>query len=251
MKKARTRVAAAALSLGFASLAQAIPIYFDFTGTINGAGTTLAGGFTFETDRLVEASPNPALRSWIDWQPVDPAEPLAYLAFGGRDVTFSPGAGTTYALMNFSDACPSTGCPPQQVENFSLFAGSTDGEFTADFTGSINTYSFYFSSAAFVRLPDFPFIQGFDYFDGAQLDPTSIVSLPLYDAFGYFSEDTYDCVDGSCVSSGPRDFGISIDTVTRGIGARSVPEPGTLGLSGAGFLAALLMRRRKPRQQHA
>ena len=42
----------------------------------------------------------------------------------------------------------------------------------------------------------------------------------------------------------PGSLGFSIDSVTRGIGARAVPEPGTLGLMVAGLAGLLLFRRR-------
>jgi hypothetical protein len=253
----RCAALAATCSLGFAGTASAVPIHFDFTGTITGvenlegaiAGAAISGGFTFETDRLAAGhAPGSPQYSWVDLEPEGLIEPYAFLNFGGREVAYPSAAIGNYAVINFFDACTPI-CAPFNVENFGMFA-STGHSAAPDFTGLMQHSSFYFASAALTRLADPPFIEAFDYFDGAQVDPTSIVTLPLYDLAGFYSQGTMDCVSGGCVNIAPGSLGFTIDSVTRGIGARAVPEPGTLGLLVAG-LAGLLLFRRRVRPLHA
>lgn len=249
-----SRCAALALtsSLALANTAGASPIYFDFSGTItavdgvSGAqvGATIRGGYTFETEQLVSmhgaGEPNYA---FLDLS-AGLTEPYAYLTIGDRELTFPAGSGLNFAAINFHDACRPL-CEPFSAENFNIFVTS-DSVPNAFFTGSMEHTSFYFASAAFTRLPDAPFIQPFDYFDGAQVDATSIITLPLYDMVGVYNESTMSCVNGGCASVGARSITYSIDSVTRGIGVRAVPEPGTLGLMIFGLAGLLMLRRRAP-----
>lgn len=249
-RTSRCAALAATCSLAIAGTAGASPIYFDFTATIiavegvEGAqvGATLRGGYTFETDRLVSmhgaGEPN---YSFQDWQPTGLAEPYAYLGIGDRELTFPAGAGLNLAVINFFDACRPL-CEPQSPENFNIFV-SSDSAPLPGFTGTMQNTGFYFASAAFTRLAEAPFIQPFDYFDGAQVDAASIVTLPLYDTVGFYSENTLSCVEGGCVNVGARSMTYSIQSVTRGIGVRAVPEPGALGLMILGFAGLLLARR--------
>jgi hypothetical protein len=250
-RTSRRAALAAACSLAITHTAGASPIYFDFVATITAVdgvagaevGATIRGGYTFETDRLVSmhgaGDPN---YSFQDWQPANLAAPYAWLDFGGHELTFPAGTGLNFAAINFFDACRPV-CEPQSAENFNIFV-SSDSAPLAGFTGTMENTGFYFASAAFTRLPGEPFIQPFDYFDLAQVDATSIVSLPLYDTVGFYSESTLSCVEGGCASVGARSMTYSIQSVTRGIGARAVPEPRSLGLLAAGFAGLLLVRRR-------
>ena len=252
MKRTLARSAVAAVcSLGFAGTAGAIPIHFDFTGTITGVenvkgatvGAVISGGFTFETERLAFGhAPGSPQYSWVDHEPEGLTEPYAFLNFGGREVAYPSAATGNYAVINFFDACTPI-CAPFGVENFGMFA-STGHSAAPDFTGLMQQSSFYFASAALTRLTDPPFIEAFDYFDGTQVDPTSIVTLPLYDLAGFYSQGTMDCVSGGCTNIAPGSLGFTIDSVTRGIGARAVPEPGTLSLLAASLAGLWLFRRR-------
>jgi len=267
MKRIVTASTAALAACLLAGTAEAVPFHFDFTGTTTGSsysypmpagapttvdgyslGQAVNGGFNFDTDRLYDAGTFGFQHSWVDWQPTNLTEPLAFLSFGGRDVSLPayPG-GSSYSDVSFVDACTPTACEPGWAENFSLYATSSDRDITADFTGTSHRTSIFFDSAALIRLADYPFFQNYDYFDGASVDPLSILSLPLLDMIGIYSEETIDCVSGACTSL-DRQFSFAIDSVSRGLTpATAVPEPGTLELLGAATLAALLLaRRRKP-----
>ncbi len=247
----RCAALAAACSLGFACTASAVPIHFDFTGTITGVEGV--EGARSEQQSAVASPSRPTVLaaghapgspqySWVDLEPEGLTEPYAFLNFGGREVAYPSAATGNYAVINFFDACTPI-CAPFGVENFGMFA-STGHSAAPDFSGLMQQSSFYFASAALTRLADPPFIEAFDYFDGAQVDPTSIVTLPLYDLAGFYSQGTMDCVLGGCVNIAPGSLGFSIDSVTRGIGARAVPEPGTLSLLAASLAGLWLFRRR-------
>lgn len=255
MKKHLARAAAAAVALGVASLAQALPLYFDFTGTVTGhtlppteggvMGNAVSGGFNFDTDRLFPSSVplgEGTQYTFVDWQPANLTEPLAYLNFGGRSLAW-PSYESNYSLINFLEACPISGCAPNTSENFNLQAHSQD-VWSEDFTGTRHSSFLMFISAGQTRLPDFPFFESFNYFEPEDAVPTSIATLPLHDLLGIYSETVSSCVSGVCTTIDDRQFNFSVDSVSRGVGSRSVPEPGAFGLLGAALAGMWLLRRR-------
>jgi hypothetical protein len=258
MNRTITRASAVAmLSLLCATTAWSMPLYFDFTGTIgDGAidgpegadpGGAISGGFTFETDRLVERTPPGVTnqRQWLDLFPTGPGEPLAYLSFGGRDVSYPADSGRSLASISFVDVCDPLGCAPMGAENFNLYVSTTDRTMSPAFTGTLNASNFYLASTALTRSSEAPFVSFFDYFDLAQISPVSITTLPLHDLVGVYTESTWHCVEGACEAGAQRQFNFSIDSVTRGSGVRSVPEPGTLGLMALALLGAGAASRRR------
>lgn len=256
----------AAVLTGFSGIAAATPIYFDFTGTITGSsatntdpggaiptvdgyelGATISGGFNFESDRLYDAGTFGSQHVWVDWQPTNLAESLAFLDFNGRNVSLPAFSAQNYSEVTFNGGCTPQGCPANSGEDFLLFTSSTDHDsIPADFTGTYSINSILFLSSATNSLPDYPFFENFDYFDETTVDPFSIVSLPIYQTFGVYLEDTNTCVLGSCTTQSLQ-MSFSTDSFTRGIGERAtaVPEPGTLGLFAAAGLGLLVSRRRR------
>jgi hypothetical protein len=230
---------AAFAACGLAGVAEATPIYFDFTGTINGSDTAISGGFNFESDRLWSTG-EPAggwQYTFVDWQPVGATLPAAFLSFGGQEISF-PRYESHYSLINFADQCSSTPCAPNTADNFNLQAHTSD-VWTPDFTGTLRSGMIYVLNYDWTNL---------DFIDGATAIPTDIVSLPLHSLIGIYSESVQNCVAGSCSVLSDTQIGFSLDTVSRGIGARPVPEPGTLGLLGVALGGILLRRRRIGRQ---
>lgn len=232
MKRILARaVAAAALSLGFAGSAQAVPMYFDFTGTVLGTGEVVSGGFNFESDRMLDLGPSGSQYSFVDWQPTDLTEPLAFLNFDGQTVSI-PRYAVNYGMVTFSEGCPGS-CSPYLGEFFSV-AAYTNDLLPADGIGTLRNES----------ISIFAFGDGeIDYFNGATAMPVDIVSLPIYNVVGSYYQQVSICDAGGCTHSG-KELQFQIDTVTRGIGPRSVPEPGPLGLFGAAVAGLFFVRRR-------
>jgi len=233
------KIAAATLAAsGIAGIAQATPMYFDFTGTIfDGSNTAISGGFNFETDRLLSAG-EPAggwQYTFVDWQPVGLTSPSAFLNFGGQELSF-PYYENHYSLINFADQCTSAPCEPNTADNFNLMALTSDLPWSPDFTGTLHTRMIIVINSDWETL---------DFIDGPTAVPTDIVTLPLYNLVGIYQENVQDCVAGSCTWVSDNQFSFSLGTVSRGLGARSVPEPGTLGLLGFA-LGGILLRRRRP-----
>jgi len=233
MKKKLAMAAFAAL--GLAGVAEATPIYFDFTGTIDGSGAAVSGGFNFESERLLSTG-EPASGwqyTFVDWEPAGLTLPSAFLSFEGQDVSF-PRFAQHYSVINFADQCASNPCPANTADNFNLGAFTND-VWTPDYTGALRSdvlMVFNFDRA------------NTDFIDGATTIPTDIVSLPLLNLIGIYAQTVHDCVAGTCTQVSNNQISFSLDTVSRGLGARSVPEPGTLGLLGIALGGILLRRRR-------
>jgi hypothetical protein len=243
------RAAIAALAFGSTGLAQAVPIHFEFTGTVSQAGTTIelgtavSGGISLETDRLLSSGlPASDIQySFVDWQPTGLTEPLAFIDFAGTHHEV-PAYSSNYALVNFVDGCQPL-CNTGWSENFNLGAYTEDA-WSADFTGQMRSSSISLYNIYQNQLPDYPYFEIYDAFEGATAVPLDTISLPLAYLDGIYYESISDCVNGNCTSGSSDYFVFRIDNLTRGVGPTDVPEPGTLGLLATAMLLFVATRRR-------
>jgi PEP-CTERM motif len=248
MNKNLARVAIAALAFGSAGLAQAVPIYFEFSGSVSqasattGLGTAISGGFNLETDRLLSSGPGSGIQhSFVDWQPSGLADPLSFLDFAGSHHEI-PAYSSSYAAISFADGCQPI-CNTGWSENFNLGAYTQD-TWSAGFTGQLRSSSISLFNTYRNELADYPFYEGYDAFAGATAVPLDSISLPLAYLDGIFFESISDCVDGNCTTGNSDYFVFRVDTLTRGVGPKTVPEPGTLGLLATGMMLGFATRRR-------
>jgi hypothetical protein len=255
MKRILLRGAAAALALSSFSVAQAVPVYVDFSGIVTqytlpavdgvSTGAAVTGGFTLETDRLLPSGPplSGMQYTFLDLNPTGLAQPLATVSFGDREITF-PQLERTYAYVNFVDGCR-PGCGTGWAEAYSINAATQD-VFTPGYTGLYHSYFLNIFSLARTPLPDFPYFEWFDGFDGAAMTAMDAFTLPTWELQGSFLESIADCANGVCTSVSDASFNFDLTSFTRGVGTRPVPEPGTLGMFVAALAGAWLLRRRKP-----
>lgn len=251
MRKTFERAAFAAIAIAAASLAQATPIDIQFTGTVRQAsattpvGTAVAGGFHLETDRFVSTgAPLSGVQySFIDWQPSGLTQPLAYLSFSGADHEL-PLYPDNYAMINFADGCQPV-CNPGSSENFNIGVFSEQPR-QAGYTGQLRSTSILLYNLYETPLPDFPYFETYNAFDGAAQSPDDILSLPLSHLDGAYIEGVLDCVEGVCSQLSYDYFVFDIGSLTRGVAPTGVPEPGALGLMALAFSALFLFRRRAP-----
>ena len=267
MKMNLARTAAAVAALGFSGLTQAVPLYFDFTGTVSSVGgspyptpnesrvgQSFTAGFTFETDRLfgTPIGTHPVSQTFVDFGNPGPDASSSHLTIGGETFAF-PSQPYQYTMMTFNDACSPAppNCTHGWAEDIVLFGFSSDMPLdSSNTTGTFRSTSLLFlSSVPTLPHPTDPAtrIPAFDYFDvTAGIDPTIILNLPMYDLFATFSVSETICNNGSCVGGASEQMQLNVTGVTRGIASTSVPEPGTLGLLGVALAGMFFLRRRHP-----
>lgn len=231
----------------FAGVANAVPIRFDFAGTVTNTSNdrvhllnqSVSGFLTVETDGLVR------LR-WLDpfstldfaSQPAAPGPSLfsANLTVGGE---FLPTSGVfNYGRVRFFDAC-SPDCLPGYIESFGFNINSRDRPFDDVPEGRYYDTGFALYSMAY----DPETGQQTNYYDiTPDFDVTSILTLPLLNIGGLYQDVIRDCVAGECNSTFSF-VQFNFTSVTRS--SASVPEPGSFGLLGAALAGMFFMRRRR------
>ncbi len=248
MKRSFSSAVFAAAAIASAGIAQAVPIHFEFTGVVRQAsattpdGTAVSGALDFDTDRLLFAGSSGGIQySFIDWQPADLAQPLGSIDFAGTHHEV-PNYSENYALLNFVDGCQPL-CNTGWAEDFNLSA-YTEDPWSPGYTGQLRSSSIQLFNLYETVIPDFPYYQEYDAFDGATAVPLDVMTLPLGRLDGTFTEGVSDCVDGNCTTLSYDYFVFDVTSLTRSFGTTaSVPEPGTLGLLGIAALGMLLFRR--------
>jgi hypothetical protein len=253
MKRKLVRALCAATLAGLGANASAVPIQFNFTGTVNQAngtfaqtgleGTAVSGGFVFETLNLTRMlSPHVGMVQYFD---LSAPGSYAFLNVGSSSIAFPVYPGSNINNVVFYDSvCDDTvvHCSASEYEHFDLVARSLDAELDiVTAPGFIGTYR---DSNFGISATDWSVS---DYIDWNTAGPADIVTLPVGFISGYFSASTYLCSGESfCTTAEYGDFGFSIDSVTRSLGSStSVPEPGALGLLGAAGLGLIAFGRRR------
>jgi hypothetical protein len=255
MKRALARSLCTIGLAGFGMSASASPIYFDFVATVTATmgsfsnrgleGNIITGGFVFESDNLTQFA-NPDFTSMV-YDDRNPVPGFAHLNVGGFSAAFPIFSEDNEVAMAFRDFCDGDLCrEPYYVDALELYAGSS--------TLPIETWAAPGFVGSFQKFTLSMTALGDDFLSWANATPEDIVSLALPDTYrgspamgGGYTDRTYNCTDGAfCSVPIDNEIGFTIESVTRRVGPRAVPEPGTLGLMAFAFAGLLVFRRRAP-----
>ena len=256
MKRIASRAAVAVLTLGCATVAQAVPIKFDFSGVVYAtspdgvawAGQLASAQFLLETDSLFQIETNGQVPSafFADRERESPNRPnpvLGNVSIGSDSFSMNDFA-SGYGGIVFNDDCAPPVCGGNAYENWNVQLFGATYPIPGNIPdGLMMTRSLAFSSLP-VYGPEGPLPT--DFFDVTTVKPEDILTLPLLQTIGLFQQSTYNCQDGNCTQLSSMVANFAVDSVTREAVATAVPEPGTLELM-AMALAGLWMFRRRAR----
>jgi hypothetical protein len=236
---------------GLSSTASAVPIYFDFTGTVTTAlgpmsgleGTAVSGGFTIETNGLTRFEDPDPYQGNLAFHDNDGSRTYTFLNFGTQSVTFPVYPQSNAGSIVFHDEqCFYNTCHPGlELDTFALYADSSDSGFglnvPPDFVGT-----FHESTMGVIVQGDNDFI---DRTTAAPIDIATQTLLPTQAMYGYYGDFLFTCRAQTLCSRDDNSFAFTIESVTRGVGPRAVPEPGTLGLLAAALAGMFFALRRR------
>jgi hypothetical protein len=242
---------ALAASLGIAaSPAHAVPIVFDFSGTVTGVtggnsviGQSVLGRFVVETDGLVARTETYASGTSVSYNdfPADPVDLITSQVTIG-DIAYEVGVyGSNQSALSAFDSSglpPCAGCSiasdAVELHDWSMGYWPLDGSGPAPAPGMYPGLRLIlrWDSAAL------DFIDLSNGFEPLGLLSTLTTLLPS----GIFSEETYNCAGRACYPGvGDLRTDFRVDSLT--IHTPSIPEPGTLALFAVGLLGGAVARR--------
>jgi len=256
----KTFAAAAVICAGPAS---AIPVTFDFSGTVtqvlnfgpapgvptidlSTAGQAFSAQFIIDTDRFGPAMSSSAdVGDRLTFGSALPGAVTSSLMINGESIDIAPFS-SNLASANFLDSNGVVSCG----ENCSRIAPD---QF------NVNTISQDLTPAGLsaARTLSFSFLAGFQSFDNPEqalawfdfspdFDLTQLASLPLLDSLRpsvSLNDVLFDCTEVGCQPTGSRRTMFDVMSATRTVA--SVPEPGALGLLAIGLAGAWFTRRRQ------
>lgn len=254
MKRSRTVVGRVALAISLtvaAASAQAVPIIFDFTGTVTGSaapGTTIGqavfGQIVVETDGLVRNVNTSTPGTWVTYTdlPQDPVDLItSNVSIGGNayDVGVYSSDQSSFTAFDSSGLPACDGCFVSTdyvvVTDWSMSYWPANPSDPApppgQYLGRRLALNWYTPSLDFVDLSN-----GIEPQDWVSMLTTLLPS-------GYYRDETWACADLRCTGTGTVQTNFSVNTLS--VHTPSVPEPGTLALFGIGLLGGAVVRRSK------
>jgi len=260
MKKQWNRIVAVAL-IASAAPASAIPVQFDFAGTVTGVidydwatgdqvfgqgplGSSFSARFLFDTDLFGPAVPEEAeFSERLTYAAQLPGAISANLVIGGVNFDIFAHESDS-ASLNFNDSLGvfpcGDGCQALSPDAWGLTFESQ----TVTDIGRTSLRTGYFTFAAdFIDINRPELSMGWlDFDEGIEVADIATLPFPTTPATLNLVDWTFDCTE-RCVRAGFHMTVLEMTSVTRTVG--SVPEPGPLGLLVVGAAGAMLASRRR------